>query len=220
MTDARLRPPWALGLVSVVFVCLLIFIAGAGLVVSGNAQAFDEAVLTALRSEADAAVPIGPDWLHPFARELTGLAGTPVLTVATIALAGWFAVRREWRLLVILLAAVLGETLLSSGLKSVFDRPRPDLVPHLVHATGPSYPSGHATSASAIYLTLAALIANQTPSSAARSYVFGAASLLALLVGASRVYLGVHYPTDVIGGLALGAAWAAIVWIAARTVKF
>jgi undecaprenyl-diphosphatase len=142
-----------------------------------------------------------------------------VLTLATLILTGWFAVRREWRFLLILLAAVLGETLLSSGLKSMFDRPRPDIVPHLVHVSSKSFPSGHASSAAAIFLTLAALIAAPLKDRPARLYVFAAAGALAFLVGASRVYLGVHYPTDVIGGWSFGAAWAAIVWIAARRFR-
>ena len=118
-------------------------------------------------------------------------------------------------LMAILLAAVLGETLLANGLKALFDRPRPDIVPHLVHATGNSFPSGHATSAAAVYLTLAALIASGVKSRAARAYVFSFAIVVALIVGASRVYLGVHYPSDVLAGLSLGAAWAAIIWIVA-----
>lgn len=210
------RAARALGLFSGALLCLLIFAAMAGLATSGNAQAFDEAVLRGLRNPADPSTPAGPSWLLPFAREMTALAGTPVLTVVTTVLAGWFAVRREWTLMAILLAAVLGETLLANGLKALFDRPRPDIVPHLVHATGKSFPSGHATSAAAVYLTMAALVASDVKNRAARAYVFSVAVILALIVGASRVYLGVHYPTDVIGGLSFGAAWAAIVWIAAR----
>lgn len=204
------------GLFSGALVCLLIFAATAGLVVSGNAQNVDEAVLRGLRDGADPARAIGPSWLPVFAREVTTLAGTPVLTLATIVLAGWFAVRREWTLLVILLVAVIGQTLLANGFKELFGRPRPDIVPLLVHASGNSFPSGHSTSAASIYLTLAAMIASRTKAFAVRAYAFMAAVMLALIVGASRVYLGVHYPTDVIGGLSFGAAWAAIVWIAAR----
>jgi undecaprenyl-diphosphatase len=206
----------ALGLFSGALVCLLIFAAMAGLVTSGNVQAFDEAVLRGLRSAADPARPAGPAWLAPFAGDLTALAGTPVLTVATIVIAGWFIVRRETSMLVILLIAVIGQTLLANGFKDLFGRPRPDIVPHLAHATGFSFPSGHSASAASIYLTLAAMVASQTRSSAVRAYVFIVAVILALIVGASRVFLGVHYPTDVIGGLGFGAAWAAIVWIAAR----
>jgi len=216
MTDAKPRVLRSLALFAGAAACLLVFVVTAGLAISGDSQAFDEAVVLGLRSSADPAIPIGPHWLLRFAREMTALAGTPILTVATLILTGWFVVRREWALAGLLLAAVIGETLLSSGLKSLFDRPRPDLVPHLVHASGNSFPSGHATSAAAIYLIFAAMIAQRVNDAATRRYLFFVAVILAAIVGASRVYLGVHYPTDVIGGLSFGAAWAAILWIAAE----
>lgn len=216
MTDGRLGAARAFGLASAMLAGVALFIATASLVTGGGAQAFDEAFVRAMRTDADPAIPAGPAWLGPLAYAATELGGTPLLTLATVILAGWFAVRREWRFLVILLAAVLGETLLSSALKGLFDRPRPDVVPHLVHVSSKSFPSGHASSAAAIFLTIAALIAAQLQARAARIYVFAVAGLLAFLVGASRVYLGVHYPSDIIGGWSLGAAWAAIVWIAAR----
>ncbi len=216
MTDAKSVPS---KLLAALIVCLLIFTATVALALGGTAQHFDEAVLRALRQGGDLSAPVGPDWLLRFMREITALAGTPVLTVATIVLTGWFAVRREWAALAILLAAVLGETLLANGLKALFDRARPHIAPALVHVTGHSFPSGHSTSAAAIYLTMAALIARKVKQRAARLYVFGAAIALALIVGASRVYLGVHYPTDVLAGLSLGAAWAATVGIAARRLR-
>lgn len=216
MTDTGLKAARAFGLAAAMLACLVVFIAMAGLVTSGGTQSFDEAFVRAMRSSADPTIAAGPAWLTPLAHAATELGGTPILTLATVILAGWFAVRREWRFLAILLAAVLGETLLSSALKDLFDRPRPDVVPHLVHVSSKSFPSGHAASAAAIFLTFAALIAARLKARPARVYVFAAAGALAFLVGASRVYLGVHYPTDIIAGWSLGAGWAAIVWTAAR----
>ncbi len=195
---------------------LALFAIMAGLATTGEPLAFDREFVLSLRSADNPAEPAGPIWLTRAAIEITALAGTPILTLFTLVIGSYFAAKRQYRTLALLLIAVIGETLLSSGLKDLFDRPRPDFVSHLVHASGNSFPSGHSTSAAAIYLIIAALIARETKQHIVRNYVFFVAVMLAVLVGASRVYLGVHYPTDVIGGLSFGAAWAAIVLIAAR----
>ena len=218
MTENRLKAARAFGLAAAALGCAFVFIVTSSVVLGGGAQAFDEAFVRSLRSDADPALPAGPGWLTPLAHGATELGGTPFLTLSTVLLAGWFALRRRWMFLAILLAAVLGETLLSQVLKEAFDRPRPDIVPHLVHVSSKSFPSGHASSGAAIYLTIAALIAVQLRERASRAIVFAAAGAIAFAIGASRIYLGVHYPTDVIGGWSLGAAWAAIVWIAARRI--
>ncbi len=216
MTERPLTAARAFGLAALALACALVFIVTASLVTGGGVQAFDEAFVRSLRSAADPATPVGPGWLTPLAHGATELGGTPFLTLATVLLAGWFAFRRQWTFLAILLAAVLGETLISHLLKEAFDRPRPDIVPHLVEVSSKSFPSGHASSGAAIYLTYAALFAAQLKERTSRALLFAAAGAVAFAIGASRVYLGVHYPTDIIGGWSLGAAWAAIVWIAAR----
>jgi undecaprenyl-diphosphatase len=164
-------------------------------------------------------MPIGPAWLAALAADVTTLGGTPLMALFATTLAGWFARRREWVSLGMLLAATVGQAIVVQILKAMVARPRPDGVPHLVDTTSLSFPSGHAASSAAFYLTLAALIALDTKESGARRYAFLIAVLIAVAVGASRIYLGVHYPSDVIGGLAFGSAWAAIIILAARTLK-
>lgn len=196
-----------------------LFILMTALATRGDPAAFDRDILLAMRRAGDLATPAGPSWLPGFAQGVTELGGTPVLLTLTIALAGYFIMKRNGGSLAILLAAVIGESIVVGQMKQAFGRVRPDFLPHLVEATSPSFPSGHSASAAAIFLTLAALIARETRDRAVRNYVFFVAVVLALMVGASRVYLGVHYPTDVIGGFGFGAAWAAMIFIAARHVQ-
>jgi undecaprenyl-diphosphatase len=203
-------------LLSVIFGGVVIFTLAAAFAMRGEPYAFDRDILLALRHADNLEMPAGPSWIFAAAKDVTMLGGTPFLTMLTLAVTGYFIVRREGASIAILLAAVIGESVIVNLLKGFFGRLRPDVVPHLVEATSGSFPSGHSASAAAVFLTLAALIASRTSDRGVRRYLFFVATTLALLVGASRVYLGVHYPTDVVGGLAFGSAWAALVWFAAR----
>ena len=197
---------------------LTLFLIAAALAVRGDPYAFDREILLAMRLADDPSAPAGPDWLLRAAREITALGGTPVLTLLTVFLTGYFIVKKQFASLCILLAAVLGESIIVDILKDMFARARPDFVTHFVEAGNKSFPSGHSSSAAAIYPTLAAFAARETQSGAVRRYLFIVALLLALLVGASRLYLGVHFPTDVMGGFGFGAAWAAFVFLAAGRI--
>ena len=109
--------------------------------------------------------------------------------------------------------AIASGIALSFALKAGFDRPRPDLVPHgsVVYTT--SFPSGHSMLAATVYPTLGALLARLQPEKRLKAYVL-LAILVTIAVGVSRVYLGVHWPTDVLAGWAAGATWATISWAA------
>ncbi|MGE0210435.1 MAG: phosphatase PAP2 family protein [Parvibaculaceae bacterium] len=178
----------------------------------GETVRFDEAVLLALRNPADTSDPIGPRWLEIAMRDFTSLGSTTVLAFVTLAVTGYLimAGKRGAALLVVLSA--VGGTVLSNLFKAIFDRPRPDIVAHIVETSTASFPSGHAMLSAVIYLTLGALLARVEKSAALKTYFLGLAVFLTLAIGASRVYLGVHYPTDVLAGWSLGATWAMLCW--------
>lgn len=181
--------------------------------------AFDRGLLLAFRNPADPADPLGPPWLEEAVAEITTLGGYPVLVLLVGAVIGFLLVSRRFGPALFVLLAVVSGTMLSHLLKLVYDRPRPDLVDHLVATHTASFPSGHATMSAVVYLTLAAMIVRLVDSLAVRVYVVLAAVLIAALVGISRVYLGVHWPSDVAAGWALGAAWASLSWLVVTALR-
>ncbi len=193
---------------------VLAFIEIADEVGEGEARWFDESVLLALRT-SDHADPIGPPWFEGWVVDLSALGGFAVLALVTLFAIGYLLTLRRMADALMLLAATLGGTAISEGLKVGFSRPRPDLVAHIVETTSMSFPSGHAMLSAVTYLTLGALIARTQERRDLRGYVLGAAILLTLLIGISRIYLGVHWPTDVLAGWCLGAAWALVCWTVA-----
>lgn len=192
------------------------FVALAGAVLEGETARLDDAVLLALRARGDVSDPIGPAWLEETARDLTALGSTSVVLIIVGVSAGYLflAARRHAALLV--LVSVLGGMLLNHALKFGFARPRPEIVSPLAQVFSASFPSGHAAAAAAAYLTLGALLARTAASTRQTKLFFvGVAVLLTFVVGVTRVYLGLHYPTDVAAGWCIGAAWAMFCWAAA-----
>jgi undecaprenyl-diphosphatase len=211
-----------LGLVLLVFLpvgALWGFVELADAVLEGETEAIDRALLLALRSSTDPAYPLGPRWLVEMVRDITALGGIAVLTLLTFLVAAFMALRRLWHAAWLLLAAVGSGILVSTLLKIAFERPRPDLVPHGSLVSTASFPSGHSMMAAVVYLTLGALLARVEPDRRVKVFVLGTAVLLTLLVGVSRVYLGVHWPTDVLGGWTVGAGWALLFWLVARALQ-
>lgn len=195
------------------------FVAIAEEVAEGGTRAFDTQLLLALRDVADPVMPYGPGWLQELVRDITALGGVGILTMVTLAVSGFLWIQGNRRSLVVVIAAIGSGEVVSSLLKSGFDRPRPDLVPHGSIVYTASFPSGHAMLSAVTYLTLAALVARVEPRRAMKTYILTLASLLTVAIGISRVYLGVHWPTDVLAGWFAGAAWALLWWIIATWLE-
>lgn len=195
---------------------LLAFLLIAGTVLNGGFRELDETLLVALRTPGDLADPLGPAWFEELMRDITALGSTGVLTLVVIAVAGFLALAGRGRRAVAVLLWTGAGTLVSHLSKLGFARPRPELVPHAAEVFTPSFPSGHAMLSAVIYLTLGALIAATQSDRHVKLYVLAFAVLLTFLVGSSRVYLGVHWPSDVLAGWSLGAAWGCLGWLVFR----
>jgi undecaprenyl-diphosphatase len=208
--------------IAVLAVTMLLLLAAMGFILvadevgEGDTQRFDDWAVRALRTPGDPADPIGPPWLEEMARDMTALGGVLTLTMVTLMVAGYLWLSRQRRAMVFVLAATAGALVLSLALKGVFDRPRPDLVPHLSNVATTSFPSGHSMLSASIYLTLGTLLARLVKRKRLKMYFIGVAMLLTFLVGVSRVYMGVHYPTDVLAGWMAGVGWAMLCWLLAR----
>lgn len=188
-------------------------------VMEGDSRAADRALLLALRTADDVSDPLGPGWLEESARDLTALGGIAVLGLLTLAAVGYTWIDGKPHAAVFVTVAVGGGILLSSLLKEVFERPRPDLVPHGAVVYTASFPSGHSMLSAVTYLTLGALLARLHEKRRVKAYLFAVALLLTLVIGFTRVYLGVHWPTDVLAGWTAGAAWAVVCWLAVRVLQ-
>lgn len=193
---------------------ILGFLALADAVADGAARRFDEWLLLALRSASDLSDPIGPKWFEEMMRDITALGGTAVLTLGVLAVTGFLALTRKTHAAVTVLVSVVSGMVLSQAIKWAYARPRPELVPHGMDTYSASFPSGHSMMAAVVYLTLGALLARHQSKRRMKVYVLIVAAMLTALVGISRIYLGVHWPTDVLAGWCLGAAWAILCWFA------
>jgi undecaprenyl-diphosphatase len=185
----------------------------------GETHAIDSQLLLALRDPQNPANPLGPSWLEEAARDITGLGGYAILTFLTLATLAYLLMVGKRGAALLVLVAIVGGMLISTGLKIGFERPRPDLVPHAARVYTASFPSGHAMLSAITYLTLGALLARVEKSRRVSAFIMTLAIVVTLLVGISRVYLGVHWPSDVLAGWTVGAAWASLCWFVALQLQ-
>ncbi|KAA2235152.1 phosphatase PAP2 family protein [Salinarimonas soli] len=218
-TGTAKREIGVLVVIALAAAAMLLFLTLVDAVTDARAIPFDRAIILALRNPADLSDPIGPLWFEEVARDITALGGFTILTLITLATVGFLAMSRMTHAAVLVAVAVGGGTVLSTILKSAFDRPRPDLVPHATEVFTASFPSGHAMMSAVTYLTLGALIARLDPNRRVKAFVLALAVVITLLVGASRVYLGVHWPSDVLAGWCVGSIWATLCWLVARRLQ-
>lgn len=188
-------------------------------VIEGGTQHVDERVLASLRKADDPSRPIGPRWLPDAAFDVTALGGAWVQGLVVFAIVGFLTLQGMRRTAVFVFAASTGGWLLNTALKEIFQRPRPDIVPHLREVLTLSFPSGHAMTSAAVYLTLGALLMRISERRVTKIYCMVMAGLVTGLVGVSRVYLGVHYPTDVLAGWLMGLSWAILCWLVERAIE-
>lgn len=208
-----------LGAALTVVIAALVFLFVSGEVMEGDTQAFDEAIVKWFRRADDPALPRGPAWAREAGIDITALGSFTVILLLVLAVSGFLWIHREKRLIALLLLSTGTGFALNALLKEFFARPRPSVVPHLREVVTPSFPSGHATVSAVVYLTIGVLLFEVVKGRKARLYCLAVAMAATGLVGLSRVYLGVHYPSDVLGGWAIGIGWAGVCWLAAQYVE-
>lgn len=199
-------------------VSLLAFALLASEVSEGETHAFDRDLLLVLRTAGNPGIPLGPWWLEIAFRDITSLGGTTIIVLITTLVLGFLLLDRNYPTAILVFVSICGGFLVSTVLKNIIGRPRPDLVSHLVDVQTLSFPSGHATLSAVTYLTLGALLSRNQRKPIIRVFFMAAAIMMTLLIGASRVYLGVHWPTDVLAGWAIGSAWAMFSWSAVSMI--
>ena len=206
------HPPWLLAAGGAVAAAVLLITLVGALIDHGSQFAFDRAILLAARGGTPHGTPVGPGWLAPTMVDITALGGETVLVIAVVLTCGFLAIRRRWLTMWLVLGGTVTGSIAVALAKGLVARPRPELTDHLVAVSSASFPSGHAANSAIIYLTIATILMQIVEGRGARSYILVAAALLVTAIGCSRVYLGVHWPSDVLAGWSFGALWAIAWW--------
>lgn len=195
---------------------VLIFVLVSREVVQGGTQKFDEFIFNFFRTNDLERSPRGAKWITAGMMDITALGGITIIFLITGAVFFYLLIQKKYEMMWLILFATIGGAFLSLGLKELFARERPPALFHLVHVKSLSFPSGHAVISSVVYLTQAALLAKSHSGNSVKVYILSVALVLVFLIGISRIYLGVHYPTDVLAGWSVGLAWASFCWLAAK----
>ena len=197
---------------------LLVFTYVAKEVVSGESKGFDEMTLNYLRHDGKI-MEDEQTWLTGMMIDITALGGTTIIFMITAAVVFYLLIQKQYEFMWLILIATIGGAILSFGLKELFARERPPLIYHLLTVKSLSFPSGHAMMSSVVYLTQGALLAKVQSNKNLRVYILLVAIILVFLIGISRIYFGVHYPTDVLAGWSVGLAWASFCWLAVKYLQ-
>lgn len=205
--------------VAIVSALLWAFMEIADDVMEGETRHFDEKILMSMRDANDLSDLKGPAWLEEVGKDITAMGGNTILSLLSIWVVCFLALTGKRKLALVVILATGGALLASLSLKFGFDRARPELVPHATIVYTSSFPSGHSMLSASTYLTLGALLARSQKRRRVKAFIVLTSLIITLLIGVSRVYLGVHWPTDVLAGWTVGSAWALACWYLARRLQ-
>jgi undecaprenyl-diphosphatase len=201
------KDPDVLVATAAIGLCVFSFVVIASEIDGAPGYAFDAAILIAVRSAATSWLPAP---LESIMRDLTGLGSNLVIYTTILIVSLYLLLMREWRAVLALMATVTPGIVLCDVLKLWFMRPRPNIVSPGQPVYSMSFPSSHAMLSTLVFLTQATLL---TAKCKRRSIKVSVATTMAILIGFSRIYLGVHWPTDVLAGWAAGLALALTEWL-------
>lgn len=206
------HPPWLFYAAGALALAVIVIVVLGMTVARGQGAAIDRAIMLAMRPPSVVAAAQSPGGFRQVMIDITALGGGTVLTMIVASTAGFLAMRRHWLTLALVLGGTISGSLAVGMIKTLVGRPRPSVIDHLVDAWSASFPSGHAANSATIYLTLALLLMQIVEQRAVRWYLIAVAVLLVTAIGVSRVYLGVHWPSDVLAGWSFGTLWALGWW--------
>lgn len=186
----------------------------ADLLRDGN-RSLDEAMLSVFRSSSDRTNPIGSRGVEDISRNVSSLGSNAVLIFVCLIVLAYLLAQGSKKASALVVASIVGSLGISFVLKLFFNRPRPDLFVESVHVTTSAFPSGHAMVSMSVYLLFAALLARLDSRGWVKIFFLASAVIINLVIGITRLHLGTHWPTDVLSGWAIGAAWTTLCWLTA-----